>query len=113
LIPESEPEKGYYFRSDHFEFAKEGVPALYTDEGIDFIDKPKDFGRRKREEYIAQDYHKVSDEIKPGWDLSGLVDDIQVLFLVGSEVANGDKWPEWKFGSEFKARRDAMLKRSN
>jgi Zn-dependent M28 family amino/carboxypeptidase len=83
LVPESSPEKGYYFRSDHFEFAKQGVPALYTDEGTDFVGKPKDFGPRKREEYTARDYHKVSDEIKPDWDLSGLVEDVGLLFQVG------------------------------
>jgi Zn-dependent M28 family amino/carboxypeptidase len=112
LVPESEPEKGYYFRSDHFEFAKRGVPALYTDDGIDFIGKPKEFGPRIREEYTARDYHKVSDEIKPGWDLSGLVEDVQMLFHVGYAVANTPHWPEWKQGSEFKARRDEMLRKS-
>ncbi len=105
LVPEAEPEKGYYFRSDHFEFARQGVPALYIDKGIDFIGKPKDFGRRKRAEYTANDYHKVTDEIKPDWDLSGAVEDLQLLFEVGYAVSQGDKRPEWKAGSEFKGRR--------
>src|SRR5204862_5338401 len=56
LLPEAEPEKGYYYRSDHFEFAKVGVPALYTDKGIDYIGKPADFGKKKRAEYIENDY---------------------------------------------------------
>ncbi|HKQ40302.1 MAG TPA: M28 family metallopeptidase [Verrucomicrobiae bacterium] len=102
LLPEAEPEKGYYFRSDHFEFAKVGVPALYTDEGIDYIGKPADFGKNKRAEYIANDYHKVSDEIKPGWDLSGAVDDIRLLFQVGDALAQGQERPQWKQTSEFK-----------
>jgi Zn-dependent M28 family amino/carboxypeptidase len=105
LVPEAEPEKGYYFRSDHFEFARQGVPALYIDKGIDFIGKPKDFGKRKRAEYTANDYHKVSDEIKPDWDLSGAVEDLQLLFEVGYAVSQGNQRPEWKTGSEFKAKR--------
>ena len=102
VVPEAEPEKGYYYRSDHFEFAKVGVPALYTDRGTDYLGKPADFGKRKREEYIANDYHKVSDEIKPDWDLSGAVEDLRLLFQVGYAVAQGDTRPEWKSGSEFK-----------
>jgi Zn-dependent M28 family amino/carboxypeptidase len=105
LRPEAEPEKGYYYRSDHFEFARKGVPALYIDKGINFIGQPPDFGKQKREEYIANDYHKVSDEMKPDWDLSGAVEDLRLLFQVGYEVAQGAQWPEWKDGSEFKTKR--------
>jgi Zn-dependent M28 family amino/carboxypeptidase len=109
LVQEAEPEKGHYFRSDHFEFAKAGVPALYLDKGIDFIGKPAGFGRRKREEYVSRDYHQVSDEIKPDWDLSGAAQDVQLLFDVGKAVADADTFPRWKPGSEFKARRDEMM----
>ena len=105
LLPEAEPEKGYYYRSDHFEFAKVGVPALYVDEGVEFTGKAKDFGLKKRAEYIANDYHKPSDEIKPDWDLSGAVADIRLLFQVGHAVAQGEARPEWKAGSEFKNKR--------
>ncbi len=105
LLPEAEPEKGYYYRSDHFEFAKVGVPALYTDEGVDYVGKPADFGKNKRAEYIEKDYHKVSDEIKPDWDLSGAVEDIRLLFQVGDALAQGNQRPEWKEGSEFKKRK--------
>jgi Zn-dependent M28 family amino/carboxypeptidase len=105
LLPEAEPEKGYYYRSDHFEFAKVGVPALYTDEGVDYVGKPADFGKNKRAEYIDKDYHKVSDEIKPDWDLSGAVEDIRLLFQVGDALAQGSQRPEWKDGSEFKKRK--------
>jgi Zn-dependent M28 family amino/carboxypeptidase len=110
LAPDPEPEKGFYYRSDHFEFAKQGVPALYIDSGDRYIDKPAGYGQQKREEYTARDYHKVSDEIKTDWDLAGAVEDLRLLFDVGYRVAQADKWPEWKAGSEFKARREAMLK---
>jgi Zn-dependent M28 family amino/carboxypeptidase len=109
LVQESDPTKGYYFRSDHFEFAKVGVPALYLDKGSDYIGRPKGYGVKKREEYIARDYHQVSDEIKPDWDLSGAAQDMQLMFEVGFRVAQGDQWPQWKQGSEFKDRRDKMM----
>jgi Zn-dependent M28 family amino/carboxypeptidase len=111
IKPDAEPEKGFFYRSDHFEFAKQGVPALYTGEGTEFIGKPEGYGMKKREEYTANDYHKVSDEIKPDWDLSGAVEDTQLLFQVGYRVAQSQRWPEWKPGTEFKAKREAMLKR--
>jgi Zn-dependent M28 family amino/carboxypeptidase len=111
--PDAEPEKGTYYRSDHFEFAKVGVPALDPKGGIDFVGKPADYGKRKREEYTQMDYHKVSDEVKSDWDLTGAVDDARILLNVGYAVANADGIPEWKPGTEFKAKREAMLKKSN
>ncbi len=108
--PDAEPEKGFFYRSDHFEFAKQGVPALDTDSGTDYIGKPAGYGMKKRDEYTERDYHKVSDEVKPDWDLAGAVEDVQLLFQVGYRVAQGDKWPEWKPGTEFKAKREAQLK---
>ena len=110
LRPDPESEKGFYYRSDHFNFAKKGVPALYTDTGIDFVGKPPEYSQQKRDEYTNKDYHAPSDEMKPDWDLTGAVDDTQLLFLVGYRVANAAKFPEWKPGNEFKAARDAMLK---
>jgi Zn-dependent M28 family amino/carboxypeptidase len=107
--PDAEPEKGFYYRSDHFEFAKQGVPALDTDAGVDFIGKPADYGMKKRDEYTANNYHQPSDEVKPDWDLSGAEDDTRVLFKVGYGVAQADKIPEWKSGTEFKAKRDSMM----
>ncbi len=109
LAPDPEPEKGFFYRSDHFEFAKMGVPALYTDNGVEFIGKPEGYGKQKREEYTANDYHKPSDEVKPDWDLAGAVADLRLLFAVGYRVAQLDTWPEWKPGTEFKAIREAML----
>ena len=110
MKPDPTPERGTFYRSDHFEFAKQGVPALDIHSGEDYIGKPANFGREKREDYTTNDYHKVSDEIKAGWDLSGEVQDMQLLFEVGRLVANAAAYPEWKPGTEFKARRDAMLK---
>jgi Zn-dependent M28 family amino/carboxypeptidase len=110
LKPDPTPERGGFYRSDHFEFAKQGVPALDIHGGEEYVGKPADFGAKHREEYNTNDYHKVSDEPKAGWDLSGEAEDMQLLFQVGLKVANGDKYPEWKAGTEFKARRDAMLK---
>ena len=107
--PDAEPEKGFYYRSDHFEFAKEGVPALDTDAGTDFIGKPNGYGMRKRDEYTSKDYHKPSDEVKKDWDLSGGVQDVRTLFRVGYVVAQQDSMPQWKSGTEFKAKRDSTL----
>lgn len=112
LRPDPEPEKGFYYRSDHFNFAKVGVPALDPNDGIDFIGKPAGWGKMKRDEYTEHDYHKPSDEIKPDWDLSGGVEDLRLLMTVGYRVANADKHPEWKPGTEFKAKRDEMLKKA-
>ena len=110
LRPDAEPEKGFFYRSDHFEFAKQGVPALYTDSGIEYIGKPEGYGQQKRDEYTNNDYHKPSDQVKPDWDLAGAVEDTQTLFHVGYRVAQADSYPEWKPGTEFKARREAMLR---
>jgi Zn-dependent M28 family amino/carboxypeptidase len=104
-----EPEKGFYYRSDHFNFAKQGVPALDPDEGIEFIGKPADYGQKVRDDYTEHDYHKPTDVIKPDWDLSGAVEDLKVFFAVGYRVAQASKYPEWKPGNEFKATRDKML----
>ena len=111
LVPDPESEKGFYYRSDHFNFAKVGVPALYTDTGESFDGKDASFSKTKRDEYTANDYHKPSDDIKPDWDLTGAAQDAELMMLVGYRVANADRMPEWKPGNEFKAKRDAMMKR--
>jgi Zn-dependent M28 family amino/carboxypeptidase len=107
VVADGEPQKGSYFRSDQFNFAKQGVPSLYTKSGVDTIGKPG-FGEAKRAEFTARDYHKVTDEVKPDWDLSGAVQDVQLLFEVGEQVADSDHWPTWKQGSEFKAKRETV-----
>jgi Zn-dependent M28 family amino/carboxypeptidase len=111
LHPDPEPEKGLYYRSDHFNFAKQGVPALDPDAGIDFIGKDPEYGKAKRAEYTEKDYHAPSDEIKPDWDLSGAIEDAQLLLAVGYRVANADRMPEWKPGNEFKSTREASLRK--
>jgi Zn-dependent M28 family amino/carboxypeptidase len=108
--PDAEPEKGFYYRSDHFEFAKVGVPALDPDAGVNYIGKDPSYGMKKRDEYTSKDYHQVSDEVKPDWDLSGAVDDARVLMKVGYVVSQTSTPPQWKPGTEFKARRDSMMK---
>jgi Zn-dependent M28 family amino/carboxypeptidase len=109
---DAEPEKGFYYRSDHFEFAKQGVPALDTDAGIDYIGKPAGYGFQKRDEYTKNNYHQPSDEVKSDWDLAGAVDDVRALFRVGYMVAQADALPQWKAGAEFKAKRDSMMRGS-
>jgi Zn-dependent M28 family amino/carboxypeptidase len=113
IRPDPEPEKGFYYRSDHFNFAKEGVPALDPDEGVDFVGKPADYGQKVRDGYTEHDYHKPSDVVRPDWDLSGAREDLKVLFAVGYRVAQARKLPEWKAGNEFKAKRDAAVKSGN
>ena len=93
----------------HFEFAKVGVPALYADGGIAVIGKPPGWGLEKSEEYTAHDYHKPSDEVRADWDLAGAERDLQLLYRVALDVAEAQKWPEWKDGSEFRAVRQAAL----
>ena len=110
LIPDAEPEKGFYYRSDHFAFAKQGVPALYVDGGLDVVGKGKDYGHKKKDEYTNIDYHAVSDEIKEDWDFSGMVEDARILFRVGYAIGQHNEWPQWSEGTEFKAKREAMLK---
>ena len=110
LTPDQEPEKGRYYRSDHFEFAKVGVPAIYPKTGNEFIGKPADFGATMRARFDAEDYHKPSDEVKSDWDLTGLAQDAQLLFRLGYRVASGAEWPVWKPGTEFKATREESLR---
>jgi Zn-dependent M28 family amino/carboxypeptidase len=109
-IPNPRSEKGSIYRADNFEFAKVGVPALYIGKNEHLLSRPADAPLRA-DEFDLHDYHQVSDEVKPDWDLSGAVQDVQLLFQVGYEVANDNKYPEWKPGNEFKPQRDAMMKK--
>jgi len=106
-----EPEKGYYYRSDHFNFAKQGVPALYAESGVDYVGQPADYGLRVREKYVADDYHKPSDEVKADWSMDGAVEDIRMLLTVGYWVAGAGEIPNWRPGNEFRAARDKQLGR--
>jgi Zn-dependent M28 family amino/carboxypeptidase len=109
-IPDSRPDKGKIYRADNFEFSKAGLPSLYIGKGEHLLSRPEN-APLKSDEYDSTDYHQVTDEVRPDWDLSGAVQDVQLVFEVGYEVANGDKFPEWKPGNEFKLKRDAMLKK--
>jgi len=111
LVPDAEPEKGFYYRSDHFNFAKQGVPAFDPESGVDVSGKPAGYGLQRREAYTANDYHKPSDEIKPDWDLSGAVDDLRLFLTMGYRVAQAERYPEWRAGNEFRATREAQLRR--
>ena len=111
LAPDPEPEKGFYYRSDHFSFARAGIPAFYGDPGVEYIDKPEGYGIEKRTEYTANDYHKVSDEVKPDWDLSGALEDLTFMYHMGAQLAAGDEWPAWSETSEFRAIREAQRPR--
>ena len=108
--PDPESEKGFFYRSDHFQFAKQGVPALFMDSGVDYVNRAPGYGEEKRKEYTNNDYHKVSDEVKPDWDLSGAVEDLQLMAGVIYQISQTERWPEWNEGSEFKATRNESLK---
>lgn len=109
IVPESSPEKGSFYRSDHFEFAKQGVPALYAKSGVIARNQPANFVQQWQDDYTANDYHKLTDEVKDNWNLQGAIEDLRLFFRVGYRVANAEKYPEWRQNSEFKARRDTML----
>jgi Zn-dependent M28 family amino/carboxypeptidase len=106
VSPEPTPEAGYYFRSDQFSFAKQGVPMLYGRGGEDLVNGGPAAGRAAAEDYRAHRYHQVSDEYDPRWDWSGAVSDVGIYYRVGRALANGRDWPNWRPGDEFRAIRD-------
>jgi Zn-dependent M28 family amino/carboxypeptidase len=110
LVQEPTPEKGFYYRSDHFNFARKGVPMLYTKAGVDSPARGADWGKRWLDDYVATRYHKPSDEYDPGWDVSGTLQDLQLYYAVGLAVANSERWPNWREGTEFRAIRNASRK---
>ena len=101
LTQEDRPEAGYYYRSDHFSFAKKGVPALYAEGGDEPADEATAKYRKRMNVIVTGCYHQVCDQYRDDWDLSGIVEDTQLLFDVGFQVANADQWPSWKETSEF------------
>ncbi|HLG20818.1 MAG TPA: M28 family peptidase [Bdellovibrionota bacterium] len=109
--PDQFPDRGYYYRSDHFSLAKIGVPAAYFDAGIDILGKPKGWGKEQIEKWEDTHYHQPSDEVRPDWDLSGAVQDIQLNFYLGYEVAQAKEMPRWNPNDEFEAVRLEALKR--
>ncbi|HEY3695717.1 M28 family metallopeptidase [Phenylobacterium sp.] len=106
FTPDPHPEAGHFFRSDHFPFAKAGVPAISFDSGEDLLQGGKAAGEAARADYVAERYHQPADEWRADWDLTGIAADLTLLYDLGRRLASSDEWPEWKAGSEFKAERD-------
>jgi len=103
---DSRPEAGSFFRSDHFSFAKQGLPALSFGSGRDLVKGGVEAGKAAQEAYVRDRYHQPADEFDPNWDLSGMAADLTIGFDLGTQLANSREWPQWKAGSEFKAARD-------
>jgi Zn-dependent M28 family amino/carboxypeptidase len=102
VLPDQEPESGMFYRSDQFSFAKAGVPGLYLNPGQDVIGKPEGWGKTRSNQWLDDYYHQPDDEYSPSWDLSGQMEDLQLLFHVINKLANQDDMPEWSPGAEFK-----------
>ena len=108
--PDQFADKGYFYRSDQFSFAKIGVPAMYLDTGTDFVDRPPEWGRDQQNHYTEVNYHQPSDEYSPSWTFDGMVDDALLGFWTGLAIANADDKPTWVPGDEFEAARIEALK---
>jgi Zn-dependent M28 family amino/carboxypeptidase len=107
ISPDPKPEAGSYYRSDHFNFAKKGIPALYMKTGIDVVGKGKEYGHQIKENYNTNHYHRPSDEVDPvKWTMEGAIPDLSILFRVGQRILSAEAFPKWKEGSEFKAARE-------
>jgi Zn-dependent M28 family amino/carboxypeptidase len=109
VIPDEYPDRGYYYRSDQFSFAKIGVPGIYLDMGLDFVGHPADWGRQQKEAWELTHYHQPSDRIEASWNFDGMIDDAQLGLLAGWMVAQADALPTWNAGDEFEARRKQAL----
>jgi Zn-dependent M28 family amino/carboxypeptidase len=109
VVPDQFPDKGFFYRSDQFAFARIGVPAAYFDSGTDVIGKPAGWGKSQQEEWEAKHYHQPSDELRPEWNLDGAVEDTQLYLYLGLKVANETTMPTWKPGDEFEAARKRSL----
>lgn len=108
LRPDAEPEKGYFYRSDHISLAKKGVPMLYADSGIDLVDGGEEAGRVLAEDYTVNRYHQPSDEYSPDWNLTGMTQSMTIFSEIGADMAYTDAWPNWYEGNEFRSLRDAQ-----
>jgi Zn-dependent M28 family amino/carboxypeptidase len=107
VAPDSSPEAGYFYRSDHLHFAQLGIPVLYTSNGVDMVDGGAERGTALNAAYIANHYHKPSDEVTDAWDMSGGAQDLELLYAVGRRVADSSIWPQWRENAEFRAARVA------
>jgi len=111
ISPETTPENGFYFRSDHFNFAKAGVPAMLASSGLDLLNGGKAAGEKADKDYTAHRYHTPNDVFNPDWDYSGILEDTQALYELGQRLSDGNTWPQWYPDSPFRAKRQAMLQR--
>jgi Zn-dependent M28 family amino/carboxypeptidase len=109
VVGDQFPDRGSFYRSDQFNFAKIGVPAIYLDAGTKFRGRPEEWGKQKAEEYEAKDYHQPSDELRPDWNYEGMIEDAKLGFYAGVVLANDDQMPTWKPGDEFEAARKAAI----
>ncbi len=109
VTPDQFPDRGYFYRSDQFNLAKIGVPAVYLHSGIHAIGKPAGWGKQKLDEWVEKIYHQPSDEYREDWDLSGTLEDIRLLYHVGRKIAQQPEMPNWNPGDEFEAARKAAL----
>ena len=108
IVPDPNPEAGYFYRSDHISLAKHGVPMLYADGGFDLVEGGTEAGQAAGEDYRDNRYHGPADEYSEDWNMDGMVEDVTLFFDVGSRLANSDAWPNWYEGNEFRALRDAQ-----
>ncbi len=107
LVREPTPEKGFFYRSDHFNLAKQGVPMLYAEAGIQVRGKPEGYGKAEAERYSTERYHKAADEVHAEWDNGGIMQDLDAHFKIGIAISNSNDWPQWSDGNEFKAIRES------
>jgi Zn-dependent M28 family amino/carboxypeptidase len=112
MVPDPEPEKGFFYRSDQLSFARKGVPSLYTDAGLDYVGRPEGWGRAQRDDYTTNRYHKPSDEFDSGWVYDGVVEDLEAYYAVAIGAASDPAMPRWKEKSEFRAIREQALRSS-
>ncbi|MEN3748023.1 M28 family metallopeptidase [Sphingomonas sp. HF-S3] len=106
VVPEPTPEKGFYYRSDHFSFARLGVPMFYGESGEDLVKGGKQAGKKAADDYTTNRYHQPSDEYDPNWDWSGAIQDLNIFFWMGRELADGTTWPAWYKDAEFREIRE-------
>jgi|TARA_B100000212_G_scaffold102177_1_gene75342 Zn-dependent M28 family amino/carboxypeptidase len=113
INPDPNPEKGFFYRSDHISFAKRGVPVLFSDDGFDLIDGGKIAGMEKLYDYTLNKYHAVNDEYDESWNLEGLEQNINTIFSISLQLANSNSWPNWYENNEFRAIRDLQLSKKS
>jgi Zn-dependent M28 family amino/carboxypeptidase len=109
ISPETTPENGFYFRSDHFNFARAGVPAMLASSGLDLLDGGKAAGQKGAADYTAHRYHTPNDVFNPDWDYAGLLEDTQALYDLGDHLSHAGVWPQWYADSPFRAKREKMM----